>query len=182
MSHFTDAAGRVWTLAFDLPRIDMIRDRIGIDLLSLFDPPPEAAINEGARPRTALERLSTEPRLLVDVLWMAIEDEAARADVSRGAWLQGLGGDVLSAAADALLAGVIDFFPCGQREQKRRALAAMQTLEARIAERGLARLETVPDSPHLARLIDQTLDETLARLAARKSGGSPASPAVGRMD
>ena len=64
MKTFTDNTGRVWMLAVNVGAIKRVRALCGVDLNSIIE------LDEKNKPSAKLlERLSTDPVLLVDVLY-----------------------------------------------------------------------------------------------------------------
>jgi hypothetical protein len=104
---FTDNCEREWLLKLDWDLHEQIKDRTGKMLLSLGDNDCEL-----------LAELHTDFALLVDILWIMCEEQAASKGVvddekltATRKFAKGLGGDVLEQAATALVGAVIDFFP-----------------------------------------------------------------------
>lgn len=152
---FTDNTGRQWMLVVDTAAIKRLRKRLDVDLADVSG--------------KTLERLSDDPVLLVDALWLLCEEDAAKAGVSDAAFGRALSGDPIDDAVTALLEAVIDFFPKSRRGPLRRIRTAMQ----RIANRR----ETLLADPRLDAAIDLAMEEMLQKTLTRlqSATGSPAS-------
>ncbi len=158
---FTDNENREWSLKLDWDLHEQVKDREGVMLLSLGD--DDCAL---------LARLHTDFALLVNILWVLCEDQAAghglvddeKLSATRK-FAKGLGGDVLENAAEALVGAVIDFFPNrGQRE----SLAEL-TAKARQTN------EIVTDA--LREKIASLNPASLAQSFIDSAGSSPPLPA-----
>ncbi len=120
MPAFKDAAGREWLVKLDGPKIRDVRKEVGIDL---------AAVDG-----SAAEKLRDDPVLLVDSLWVICRSQAQTAGVTSQQFGEGLVGDPIETATDALIEAINDFFPSRRRE-------AMKTLTAKMKETREAGME-----------------------------------------
>jgi hypothetical protein len=145
MSAFT-AAGRTWDLTVTVNTIRRVRALVGVDLM-------------GAVGGDVLQRIASDPVLLVDVLFVCVKPQADAHGITAEAFGESMAGDVLPAAADAFMESLVSFFPNPGRDQLRRVLAAGKTERARM-ERELVTVT----------------DQAIATLGA-PSQSAPASPA-----
>lgn len=153
MQTFTDTQGRVWTIAITVDAVKRVRALTGTDLL---------AVAGG----DLLERLSTDPILLADVLYACVKPEADAKQVSDIDFGRALAGDAIAAATAALLQDIVDFFPAPKRALLAKALGKLGEVQtAALAEAG-RRLEAVDATAIASQVLDGT-----------SSGASPASPA-----
>ena len=99
MSKFTDAKGRDWTVAITTGAIKTVRQRLDVDLVDLN--------------QSTMERLADDFVLLVDVLWVLCEQQAANKQppVDAEDFGESLVGDPIEAACSALTEAIADFFP-----------------------------------------------------------------------
>jgi hypothetical protein len=118
MRTFKDTEGREWRLKLDWDLHEQVKDKTGKMLLSLGDNDCEL-----------LAELHTNFSLLVDIVWVLCEEQAASLGVvddekltATRKFAKGLGGDVLEQAATALVGAVIDFFP---NQDQRQGLATL---------------------------------------------------------
>ena len=71
MKSFTDNTGRTWTLSVTVGTIKRVRALCNVDLAGVI------SIESGAQPKVdLLERLGSDPVLLVDVLYAVCKPEA----------------------------------------------------------------------------------------------------------
>ena len=149
MKTFTDNADRTWTVSINVNTIKRVRDVLGIDLLSIA-----GGGEENGKDPPLLYRLSDDPVLLVNVLYVVCEPQCTKLGVSDEDFGASLGGDSIETAVNALLDGLIDFFPSGRRRLLATALAKTRELQETTHRLGQARLEEL--APQLQRQIEET--------------------------
>lgn len=126
MKSFTDNTGRTWTLSVTVGTIKRVRALCNVDLAGVI------SIESGAQPKVdLLERLGSDPVLLVDVLYAVCKPEADAKGVSDEEFGQAMSGDAIEMATTALLDEVIDFFPETKRKVFRKILDATRRFESR---------------------------------------------------
>jgi len=163
MKSFTDNTGRSWILAVTVGTIKRVRALCDIDLANIITMEP------GQKPKVdLLERLATDPVLLVDVLYAVCKDEADSKGVSDEEFGRSMAGDAIELATAALLDEIIDFFP----ETKRRVFKKILTATRRFEDKGKKALIALLDDP----VLDAKIDEALERLTV-SSSNLPESPA-----
>lgn len=127
MHSFIDSAGRNWTVRVDVGAVKRVRTVLGIDLMQVG----EKRTSDGRKPGV-LERLSSDPVLLVDVIYVLCEEQAKRLGVSDEEFGRAMLGDALDGAVKAMLGAVVDFFP---NPRERAALKRVLTAAEMAAER-----------------------------------------------
>lgn len=134
MKTFTDNTGRVWTLAVNVAAIKRVRALCGVNLSSIVE------LDKDNNPDTKLiEQLSTDPVLLVDVLYAVCKNECDQKGISDEEFGMAMSGDAIEHATTALLDEIIDFFP----EAKRLAFKKILSATRRFEEIARKRLETI---------------------------------------
>ena len=150
MKSFTDNTGRTWTLSVTVGTIKRVRALCNVDLAGVI------SIESGAQPKVdLLERLGSDPVLLVDVLYAVCKPEADAKGVTDEEFGQAMSGDTIEMATTALLDEVIDFFPETKRKVFRKILDATRRFESR----GKKALQTLLDDPALDGKIDAALEQ-----------------------
>ena len=125
MKSFTDNLGRTWTLVVNVAAIKRVRALCGVDLNAIVE------IDKNNNPTAELlERLSTDPVLLVDVLYAVCKTECDQKGVSDEDFGAAMAGDAIEQATAALLDEVVDFFPTAKRAALQKILAATRRIEA----------------------------------------------------
>ena len=120
------AGGREWLVRVDGP---LIRQCIA-----------ECQCNIGSYDCSQFERLTAEPLLAFDVLWVLCRQQAQAANVTKEQFESGLVGDEGDAAANCLLEAIIDFFPSRQRSTLREMLARNREVQEAAQEAAASRL------------------------------------------
>lgn len=131
MSSFRDNEGRRWDVAVTVATVKRVRSLCDVDLMGIVDSDGEL-----------LERLFSDPVLLVDVLYAVCQPQAEDRGVTDVAFGESLAGDAVAAATDALLEGIVDFFPhAPTRENLRAVLQQLRQAMDRVAETSQAAIE-----------------------------------------
>lgn len=126
MPTFCDDHGDQWLLKVTIGGVDRCRDIAGVDLLTIVG-------GEG------FGEFIGDPVRAAKAVYAVVRPEANRRGVSEEQFLERLSGDAMDAARNALLDGIVDFFPSPAERRARRNLLAeirrviakeMETLEA----------------------------------------------------
>ena len=163
MKSFTDNIGRVWTVNVNVGTVKRVRALCGVDIANIISVKPDG------KPEVALlERLATDPVLLVDVLYAACKEEADARKISDEDFGRAMAGDAIELACAALLDEIIDFFP----EAKRRVFGKILNATRRFQERTKTALAAILDDPALDGKIDEALERlTPSSLSSPESAG-----------
>ena len=155
MKSFTDNLGRTWTLVVNVATVKRVRALCEVDLNTVVE------VEDGKPSAKLLERLSSDPVLLVDVLYAVCKPECDQRGVSDEDFGAAMAGDSVEAATDALLDEIIDFFP----ETKRRAFRKILSASRRFGEAAKKRLAEL--------LEDGRFEDALVSELERLTGLSP---------
>jgi hypothetical protein len=126
-AQFTDLSGHVWTIRLDAPLVRHIAEVTGIKLTDLKSDP--------------FLQLSTDPILLVDVLWLLVEDQAKASGVSDVEFGRALG-DKIDEATEAMQEAIVGFSHSSRRSLLRSLLAENATMQTEAMEAAMAGLKT----------------------------------------
>ena len=130
MKSFTDNLGRTWTLVVNVAAIKRVRAICGVDLNAIVE------IDKDNNPTAELlERLSTDPVLLVDVLYAVCKTECDQKGVSDEEFGAAMAGDAIEQATGALLDEIVDFFPTAKRMAMQKILTATRRFEVLAKKR-----------------------------------------------
>ena len=130
MKSFTDNLGRTWTLVVNVAAIKRVRALCGVDLNAIVE------IDKDQNPTAELlERLSTDPVLLVDVLFAVCKPECDQKGVTDEDFGAAMAGDAIEQATSALLDEIVDFFPTAKRMAMQKILAATRRFETLAKKR-----------------------------------------------
>ena len=116
MHTFTDNAGNTWTVTVNVDAIKRVKGLTGINLLDVLG-------------GELMERLSSDPVLLCDVLYAVCKEQTDAKGVSDEAFGRSMAGDAIDGATSALLEELIEFFPLARRKQMKAAWEKLQRLQ-----------------------------------------------------
>lgn len=149
MHIFTDNKGRKWDIVLNVNQIKRVRAVLGIDLVNVItlDAKGEVKVD-------LIDRIANDPCLLVDILCVLTEKQAASLGVSDIQFGESLAGDAIEDATKAFLDELVDFFPGAKRLflQKAVTLARKYTLEMTSA------LEKALSDPELEKRVAQSMN------------------------
>lgn len=162
MKSFNDNTGRTWIVNVNVGTIKRVRALCGVDIANIV------SVEADGKPKIELlERLATDPVLLVDVLYAICKEEADSKNISDEDFGRAMAGDAIELATAALLDEIIDFFPETKRKVFRKILSATRRFEMK-SKKALATLLEDP-------ALDGKIDAALERLT-ESSSNSPESP------
>lgn len=149
MHIFTDNKGRKWDIVLNVNQMKRVRAVLGIDLVNVItlDAKGEVKVD-------LIDRIANDPCLLVDILCVLTEKQAASLGVSDIQFGESLAGDAIEDATKAFLDELVDFFPGAKRLflQKAVTLARKYTLEMASA------LEKALSDPELEKRVAQSMN------------------------
>lgn len=159
MKSFTDNTGRAWLVNVNVGTIKRVRALCGVDLANII------SIESGQKPKIELlERLASDPVLLVDVLYAVCKPEADAKNISDEEFGAAMAGDSVDHATSALLDEIIDFFP----EAKRRAFQKILSATRRFESLARKKMESL--------LADGKFEDKLVSELERLTGLSASAP------
>ena len=149
MHIFTDNKGRKWDIVLNVNQMKRVRAVLGIDLVNVItlDAKGEVKVD-------LIDRIANDPCLLVDILCVLTEKQAASLGVSDIQFGESLAGNAIEEATKAFLDELVDFFPGAKRLflQKAVTLARKYTLEMTSA------LEKALSDPELEKRVAQSMN------------------------
>ena len=149
MHIFTDNKGRKWDIVLNVNQMKRVRAVLGIDLVNVItlDAKGEVKVD-------LIDRIANDPCLLVDILCVLTEKQAASLGVSDIQFGESLAGDAIEDATKAFLDELVDFFPGAKRLflQKAVTLARKYTLEMTSV------LEKALSDPELEKRVAQSMN------------------------
>jgi hypothetical protein len=148
---FKDNEGRPWEIRITVDAIKRVRALLDVDLLGVL---------EGK----LVDRLSTDPVLLCDVVYVVCKPQADAKGISDEDFGRAMAGDAIDAATKALLDELVDFSPSRRdRQNLRRVLDKTWTAMERARDVVEAKIERFD------------ADEVLRRALATSGGSSGAA-------
>ena len=143
MPAFSDDNGDQWQVKVTIGAVDRCRDIAGIDLLTVVG-------GDG------FGEFIADPVRAAKAVYAVVRPEATRRGLSEEQFLERLSGDAMDAARNALLDGIVDFFPSPAERRARRNLLAeirrviakeMETLEAETSPERIQTLLAFASEP-----------------------------------
>ena len=157
MRTFKDNAGRTWSVELNVHQMKRIRAHLGIDLVNVI------ALDKGGKVKVDLvDRIASDPCLLVDILWVCVEEEAKAAGVTDEQFGRSLAGDSIDGATAAFLDELVDFFPGAKRLFLKKAVELSRKYAGEMTEA----LGKALADPELTRHVEESM---------RSSASSPES-------
>ena len=149
MKTFTDNKGRTWTLEVTVATVKRVRALCRVDLNSIVE------LDKNNTPSAELlERLSSDPVLLVDVLYAVCKPQADKLGITDEDFGEAMAGDAIEHATTGLLEEVIDFFPEAKRLVMRKILSASR----KFSDAARKKLETELNGEFESRVVS-TLEQ-----------------------
>lgn len=145
MRTFNDNAGRTWTLAINVDAIRRVRAHLDVDLVQAV---------EGK----LIEKLSSDPILLCDVVFVLCMPEADQRKVNDEDFGRAMAGDAIDGATVALLEELVDFFPQSRRALLTKALDKFRHLE----QKAISLVDKRLDDPSLEKRVMDHLSKRLS--------------------
>ena len=147
MRTLIDNKDRKWDLQITVGTIELIRDKMEIDLYDLGD-------------KGFIYILIDDPIKFVQLLWTIFEDEADKNGIDRKSFIHGWDGDEIDKAVGVFLEGLISFFPAKKRGPTRKAYQKVLTLAEKSYEMVGAKVGEV-DMDQLIDSVTKNLNERL---------------------
>ena len=148
MRTFKDNKGRTWEIALNVWQMKRLRDTLGIDLVNVI------TLDAGGKVKVDLvDRIANDPCLLVDILWVCVEDEAKAAGVTDEEFGRSLAGESIEEATRAFLDELVDFFPGAKRLFLKKAVEVSRKYTGEMT--GV--LEKALADPELDRRIEESM-------------------------
>jgi len=143
VTDFQDSKGATWDVALNTTSIKRVKNTLGIDLLDVV-----------SKSSSVLTTLQEDPMVLVDTLYVVCKEQADARGVSDEAFGCGFDGNAIEAATEALIEGLINFFPPRRREILRKVLLKMTEAEEAAMEEVEKELDKM-DAKEMARTAIQ---------------------------
>ncbi len=145
MKTFTDNADRTWNVEVNVSSIRRVRGLLDVDLAQLD--------------KDLLARLSGDPVLLADVLYALCKPQADRDGVSDEQFGEGLAGESIDTATEALMVELVNFSP---NPRVRQMLTRAMEKQRQVIEMGVAAIEKHLDDPAYDAAIKEQITQLLA--------------------
>lgn len=157
---FADSGGRQWSLKLDPLLIRAVDNLCKIRLTDLSSDP--------------FARLTDDPLLICDVLWVICEPQAITAGVSVDEFYRSLDGSTIASAAAALEVAVTDFFLPETRSKITTLRKKNQELRAKAMDTAMAKLNDPAITQRLETALSQQAELAITQALERSGFGGSA--------
>lgn len=136
MATFADATGKEWTVSITVGSLMRVRSETDIDLAAI-----------ARKPNELLTMIFEDAEAFAKVLWSLVADQVKAADLDAKIFYGRLDGPTVERAGEAILGGLIDFFPRSQvaKHLRGKLATALQEMDRTIVAELEAR-STKPSS------------------------------------
>lgn len=157
MQYFRDKTGKQWEIDIEYGTVKRIKALCGVDILDLV------ALDEksGELKGDLLDRLITDPILLIDVLYATCKPQVDNNNMTDEDFGRGFTGEEIEGATKALINGVIDFFQEPKRTILRKMVGAVVRFMDKEKQEVMTKLQTVD--------LDKEMDLLLEKSNAQSS-------------
>ncbi len=132
MRTFRDITGREWQLRITVWDVQRVREELKIDLMDM---------NTGETP--LVSRLHVDMILLIGVIWVCVEDQAKKFEVTPEQFGRSLGGTEVQGATKAFWDELRDFFRQQGREEVAVVIEKGQELAEAVVKEATSRVAAV---------------------------------------
>ena len=110
MRIFKDRNGQDWQIVLNVNQMKRIRAALGVDLINVIELDKDGQVRVDM-----IDKIANDPCLLVDILWVLVQDQARTLNVTDEQFGTALAGDAIENATKAFLDELVDFFPGAKR-------------------------------------------------------------------
>lgn len=132
MKIFKDVNGKEWTISITVGTIKRVKDLLNVNLIDAVS-------------TDLIDRMKSDPVFLCDILYAICKPQADKDGVSDIDFGEGLAGDAIASATDALIGDLVDFFPSSQRMILQKALAKIENAEKKLTETMNQKIDAMMD-------------------------------------
>ena len=157
---FSDQEGRSWSATINVKMAKRLKERLGLDVMTAF---------EGK----LFSQLAGDPIMLGDTLYVVCQEQAAERGITDEQFGELLAGDTIERATDALIEGLVDFFPGARRQILGKVWTKQKQADGQVTQAAIKRI----DSSAMDQLIQQAVSEVESGLdLAMKFGAGFGDP------
>ena len=164
MQIFKDRDGREWQVVLNVFQMKRVRAVLGVDLINVIELDKDGQVKVDM-----IDRIANDPCLLVDILWVLVQDQARTLNVTDEQFGTALAGDAIESATKAFLDELVDFFPGARRHFLKKAVDLARKYETE----NLEVLEKALASPEFEERLKTSL---IPPAASRESAESTPAP------
>lgn len=149
MAKFTCNKGKDWLININVSTLRKVKQSLDFDLLG-----------GSGTPLDSLQKLAANPILLCDVLFVLCQDQAKERNITDEQFGEGLCGDAIEHASDALLEELVNFFPSQRREKLKRLLDKGKEAEKLMLDQADKAIDTLTPDKIIGDLFSKEQDQS----------------------
>lgn len=153
MRSFTDNKNRRWEIELNVYQMKRVRSLLGVDLVNVI------TLGEDGKVKVDLiDRIANDPCLLVDILYVLVESEAKKENISDVDFGSSLAGEAIEMATKAFLDELVDFFPGARRLFLKKAVEISQ----KYGDEMKVTLEKVLEDPEFEKKVKESMSSSVS--------------------
>ena len=164
MQIFKDRNGQDWQVILNVFQMKRVRASLGVDLINVIELDKDGQVKVDM-----VDRIANDPCLLVDILWVLVQDQARTLNVTDEQFGTALAGDAIEAATKAFLDELVDFFPGAKRLFLRKAVDLARKFGGEWNEA----LEKALADPELEARVRQSMNSSTSSPESSESTPAP---------
>ncbi len=168
MQIFKDRDGREWQIVLNVFQMKRVRAALGLDLVNVIELGQDGNVKVDM-----IDKIANDPCLLVDILWVLVQEQAKVANVTDEQFGTALAGDAIESATKAFLDELVDFFPGARRLFLKKAVE----LARKFGTESNAVLEKALEDPELESRVRESMSSSTSSPESSASTPDP-SPSV----
>ena len=137
MRVFKDKKDNTWEIEITISALKRVKSYLDLNLLDIFKQ------NQETQKFELLEKISEDPVLLVDLLFVLCEKQVKERNMSTEDFANVFSGEVIENAVNALLYEIIDFFPETKKAVLKKILDTGKKMQGEAEKLILEKLDNV---------------------------------------
>ena len=151
MQIFKDRDGREWQIVLNVFQMKRVRAALGLDLVNVIELEKDGTVKVDM-----IDKIANDPCLLVDILWVLVQEQAKVLNVTDEQFGTALAGDAIENATKAFLDELVDFFPGARRLFLKKAVE----LARKFGTESNAVLEKALEDPELESRVRESMNSS----------------------
>lgn len=161
MASFKDKTGASWDLSLTLGDFRRVKSMLGIDLLNIMEPRPNAAKDAQGRSMPLITELDLDLPMTSDVVYVLLKPQADERNITDEQFVGCLDGASLAAMHAAFGEALLDFFQKLGQTAKARAIAKQRQLVYAMQDLTERKIDAI-DVTKIQRMTERSIDESMA--------------------
>ena len=160
-TQFKDLKGHTWTILITVATFTMLKEQHNVDISQIFE-----SENNWISELLRQDDPTKLPLMLRDIL----DSQVQTAGLSDQEFFEGLCGDTLSTATDALIQAIVNFTPVHKRKPLQLIVDNLNSSLAKASQKVVEQEKKIQD--HVDKELDKALNQILSSLEVKTSSNS----------